>query len=76
LLDDLRREVARWRAALAQPREVSDAAAHWLTGSVAHIAYHLGAIRQIDRAARGPAAEDERRYEQMRRTLPSSIDGT
>ena len=32
-----------------------------LTGviaSAAHLAYHLGAIRQIDRATRGPAAED------------------
>jgi hypothetical protein len=25
--------------------------------SVAHLAYHLGAIRQIDRAIRGPSAE-------------------
>jgi len=28
-------------------------------GSVAHLAYHLGAIRRIDRAARGPTAEAE-----------------
>lgn len=27
-------------------------------GGVAHLAYHLGAIRQIERAARGPAATD------------------
>ena len=27
-----------------------------IIGSIAHIAYHLGAIRQIDRAARGPSA--------------------
>ena len=26
-----------------------------MIGSVAHLAYHLGAIRQIDRATRGPA---------------------
>jgi hypothetical protein len=26
-----------------------------VVGSIAHLAYHLGAIRQIDRAARGPA---------------------
>jgi hypothetical protein len=32
----------------------------WVAGSVAHLAYHLGAIRQIDRATRGPTAEDER----------------
>jgi hypothetical protein len=64
LRDDLRREAEAWRMVLSEPREVSDAAAHWVTGSVVHIAYHLGAIRQIDRAARGPTAEDERRYEQ------------
>lgn len=29
--------------------------------SVAHFAYHLGAIRQIDRSLRGPTAEDEAR---------------
>jgi hypothetical protein len=34
-----------------------------MAGSVAHVAYHLGAIRQIDRAARGPTAEDEARAE-------------
>jgi hypothetical protein len=67
LRDDLRREAAAWREALAQPREVSDTAAHWIVGSVAHTAYHLGAIRQIDRAARGPTAEDERRVEQATR---------
>jgi len=31
----------------------------WMAGSVVHLAYHLGAIRQIDRATRGPTAEDE-----------------
>jgi hypothetical protein len=39
---------------------LNDAALKWVTGSVAHLAYHLGAIRQIDRATRGPTAEDER----------------
>ena len=34
---------------------------------VAHFAYHVGAIRQIDRAARGPTAEDERRAEMSQR---------
>jgi hypothetical protein len=26
-----------------------------MIGSIAHLAYHLGAIRQINRAARGPS---------------------
>jgi hypothetical protein len=60
LRDDLRREAAVWIEALRTPRDVHDAELAWMAGSVAHLAYHLGAIRQIDRAARGPSAEDER----------------
>jgi hypothetical protein len=64
LRDDLRREAEAWAAALAQPREMGNAAAKWVAGTIVHTAYHLGAIRQIDRAARGPTAEDERPYQQ------------
>jgi hypothetical protein len=46
---------------------VSDIEAGWVAGSVAHLAYHMGAIRQIDRAARGPTAEDEARVQAERR---------
>jgi hypothetical protein len=63
LRDDLRREAAAWAEALSAPREASEVEAGWMAGSVAHLAYHLGAIRQIDRAARGPTAEDEHRAE-------------
>ena len=59
----LRRETHDWIDALATPREMSGAPLKWVTGTVAHLAYHLGAIRQIDRGARGPTAEDERRAE-------------
>ena len=59
LRDELRREATRWAEALSAPRNVSDVEAGWMTGSVAHFAYHMGAIRQIDRATRGPTAEDE-----------------
>lgn len=59
--DDLRREANLWRDALRTPRDVDFAAASWVVGSVAHLAYHLGAIRQIDRATRGPTAEEERK---------------
>ena len=58
---DLRREAHAWAATLGAPRQVSDVEAGWLAGSVAHLAYHMGAIRQINRAARGPTAEDEAR---------------
>lgn len=61
LRDQLRREATRWAEVLSSPREVSDVEAGWMAGSVAHLAYHMGAIRQIDRATRGPTAEDEAR---------------
>jgi len=61
LRDDLRREARAWVEALRTARDVNDAELGWVTGSVAHLAYHVGAIRQIDRAARGPSAEEERR---------------
>lgn len=59
LRGELRREADAWAAVLREPREVSEVEAGWMAGSVAHLAYHMGAIRQIDRATRGPAAEDE-----------------
>jgi hypothetical protein len=36
---------------------MSGVALNALIASVAHVAYHLGAIRQIDRTIRGPSAE-------------------
>ena len=52
----LAREIEAWRKALNNPRDIEDATTqNGIVGSVAHLAYHLGAIRQIDRAARGPA---------------------
>ncbi len=63
LRDALRAEAVAWEAALRAPREVSEVEAGWMAGSVAHLAYHFGAIRQMDRGARGPTAEDEARAE-------------
>ncbi|HXT18709.1 MAG TPA: hypothetical protein VN706_24000 [Gemmatimonadaceae bacterium] len=65
LVAELRREINDWLDSLRTPREVEDADALWLIGNIAHLAYHLGAIRQIDRATRGPTAEDERRAKMM-----------
>jgi hypothetical protein len=59
LRDELRREANAWVAVLRTPREANDVELGWMAGCVAHMAYHLGAIRQIDRATRGPTAEDE-----------------
>ncbi len=61
LRDELRREASAWTDALRAPREPNAVELGWMAGSVAHVAYHMGAIRQIDRAARGPTAEDEAR---------------
>ena len=58
LRGELRDEAHRWQAALGAPREANRIELNGIIGSIAHLAYHLGAIRQIDRAARGPAAND------------------
>jgi hypothetical protein len=44
----------RWLEALRSPREASDVELSGMIGSIAHFAYHLGAIRQIDKSSRGP----------------------
>jgi hypothetical protein len=50
----LRDEVHRWLKALQTPRDVTEVEFTGLVASIAHLAYHLGAIRQIDKDARGP----------------------
>ena len=55
---DLRDECLRWLETLRAPRDVDEAELNGMVGSIAHLAYHVGAIRQIDRAARGPSAND------------------
>jgi hypothetical protein len=58
LRDGLRGEAHRWLAAIGAPREVAPIELNGMIGSIAHLAYHLGAIRQIDRSTRGPTAND------------------
>ena len=50
----LRGETQRWHQHLATPREVDQVAATGLISSIAHFAYHMGAIRQSSKTARGP----------------------
>ena len=50
----LRAETGQWLQVLKTPREVAGIEFTGLVSSIAHLAYHLGAIRQIDKAARGP----------------------
>lgn len=47
-------EARRWAEALRTARAQSDVERRGILASVVHLAYHVGAIRQIDRAAAGP----------------------
>lgn len=47
-------ETKRWRAILQTPREAAELELRGMFGSIAHLAYHLGAIRQINKTVRGP----------------------
>ena len=47
-------EARTWMGNLHEPREMTETDLAGVMGSVVHIAYHLGAIRQIDKGARGP----------------------
>jgi hypothetical protein len=47
-------ESERWLAALKSPRDVARLELAGMIGSIAHLAYHLGAIRQISKEIRGP----------------------
>ena len=56
LRGELRGETRRWHEALQTERELSAVELNGVIASIAHLAYHLGAIRQIDRSIRGPQA--------------------
>jgi hypothetical protein len=51
----LLQEASRWIETLGRARETSEVELNGMLGSIAHLAYHLGAIRQINQLARGPA---------------------
>ena len=51
---DLTAESHAWLSVLGDDREVQTMELSGMIGSIAHLAYHLGAIRQIDKGARGP----------------------
>ncbi|HET9424017.1 MAG TPA: hypothetical protein VFO55_01495 [Gemmatimonadaceae bacterium] len=52
--DALRQETEQWLEVLGTPRQVTRVELLGMMGSIAHLGYHLGAIRQIDKSARGP----------------------
>ena len=51
-------EIAKWERVVAAPRELEGIELNGVVASVAHLAYHIGAIRQIDKALQGPKASD------------------
>ena len=50
----LRDESHRWLQVLGSPRDVSTVELSGMIGEIVHVAYHLGAMRQIAASARGP----------------------
>lgn len=47
-------EARSWLRALRRPRDVDELDLTAMLSSLVHLAYHLGAIRQVARASRGP----------------------
>jgi hypothetical protein len=56
LRNRFRETTRRWHRALQVPRAMSPLELNTVIGTIAHLAYHLGAIRQIDRTIQGPKA--------------------
>ena len=56
----LRAEATRWLAVVRTPRDANEIELNGMIGSIAHLAYHLGAIRQINQSARGPREEGKK----------------
>jgi hypothetical protein len=50
-------EARTWLTTLGASRQYSEMEWNGVVASIAHLAYHLGAIRQIDRSIRGPLAD-------------------
>lgn len=50
----LRGETRKWAEILKTPRDASGVELTGLISSIGHFAYHMGAIRQIDKSTRGP----------------------
>jgi len=55
---DLANEARGWLEKLATPREMGQREMNGIVSSIPHLAYHMGAIRQMDRTTRGPGATE------------------
>ena len=58
LREALKIEARAWRSAIGERREWDSTSMTEVMASAAHLAYHLGAIRQIQPRASGPPAKD------------------
>jgi len=58
LRQELRKETERWLDSLRRERDLKESELNDIIGSIGHLAYHLGAIRQINRSIRVPKATD------------------
>jgi hypothetical protein len=58
LRDALCAEAQAWARAIEDRRDWTEASMTEATASIVHLAYHLGAIRQLARGAIGPPARD------------------
>ena len=56
---ELRSETQRWLDALGDAQPTDETQLTYMIASIAHLAYHVGAVRQIDKGTRGPTAEAE-----------------
>jgi DinB family protein len=56
LRERLRLSTGRWQRSLQKARQMSVLELNGVIASIVHLAYHLGAIRQIDRSIQGPRA--------------------
>ena len=54
----LRDQLRPWMDVVATPRAVNDLELTGIISSVVHLAYHLGAMRQMNSAMKGPKAND------------------
>jgi len=59
LRDELRTETHRWLETMGSAAQLDETQLLYMFASIAHLSYHLGAIRQMDRAIGGPSAERE-----------------
>jgi uncharacterized damage-inducible protein DinB len=58
LREHLREEAHRWAEAMPRFGQLGETELTGVIAAVAHLGYHLGAIRQIARSTRGPQARD------------------